>query len=191
MPKIIVFEGPDGGAKTALSKYLADYFGYLRIWTPEEPFRSIRHIFDKSDMDYKVRFGFYSSSVLFTNNRILNELQDQEGILIDRFTASLWVYHNIMDPGTDYKVLVDSLGFLQPDLEFIMTADDSVLIERMQERYQNSSIAHREQNPEFLAKVAQSYRNIKGDNIVHIDTSGNEPKEQILKRAIGYIKELR
>ena len=168
-PSFIVVEGPDGVGKTKLTSRLATQLGYTAYKTPPESFRRIRALYDAEGVDPMVRFFFYEGSLHTAVQEIQGIISGSSGVVCDRFTDSLRVYHEALS-GRSLSKVVGDCGFPTPDLTIVLTADPCVLSGRRTGRGQTHD-TRLEQDYALMAEVNTRFGKIVGDNILNINTT--------------------
>jgi thymidylate kinase len=153
MKKFIVIEGPDGSGKTTTVHNLAKKLGFVPIKTPSKKFIKIRNEYDRPGILVKDRFKFYSEGLKEDVREIQDYIKQDRGVVVDRYTLSLGIYHTEMDPNIDYMTLVDSMNFPKPDITFITISPLYLIQKRITLRNNPSSDSCLERNSEFMYQI--------------------------------------
>lgn len=171
---VIVVDGPDAAGKTTLTSSLAQALQYVPIKTPPASFRARRAPYDVAGVSPLERFHFYAQGVKASCDEIAAAQSSHGGAVVDRYTYSLILHHAELDPTVDFAALADAYHFPLPSRTFILTADLSVLAERIARR-DGQTDAALERNQEYLGRVLHRFRQANDLQTVHLDTSTATP----------------
>jgi thymidylate kinase len=172
MGQLITIEGPDGSGKSTIIKRLSLDENIQVIKTPPEVFRKIRNKYDVPEVATIDRFNFYARGLRQSVNEI-NFLFSEgiDKVVVDRYTHSLGLYHDVMEPEVNYQEKVKRLSFPEPDLDLILIAPIEFLMGRIRQR-ENRTDRHLENNQNYIEKVLNKYMSLpKKPNRFFIDTA--------------------
>ncbi len=185
----IVFDGIDGCGKSTQISMLHDYLfkkdKKIRILTTREPTsgkygRKIREMLTAhedpySDSDTLLDL-YIKDREYHLENTIKPFLKGDEGnisiVLCDRYYYSTIVYQHAQGVELN-KVISMSKEFLKPDLAVILDLNPETALHRISK----DRIIEKFEKIEFMKRIRDGFLKLKDvldDNIVYIDTSGNE-----------------
>jgi dTMP kinase len=174
---LIVFEGIDGAGKSTQAEILLSKLkeqGYPVVYY-REPSDSKWGQEIKSKAQLADSLTPQEELELFQRDREENvkynlkpSLERKEVIILDRYYFSTIAYQGAkgIDPESIRKR--NEAFAVKPDLVFVLDVRAGEGLERIADRGQRDMLFERE---EYLVKVRQFFKNLKGDNIYHIDAS--------------------
>lgn len=180
----IVFEGIDGSGKSAqafgLVKLISQMDKHNHILLTREPYRT-REIRKILMLDENPEEKSEKLAELFVNDRkehilelIIPNLEKGVFVVSDRYKYSTICYQAAQ--GLDISKLIEMhLGFLIPDIIFIIDVPVEIAMERMKKDNIRKSEQKFEKNVQFMEKVRQNYLSMKNllqeEKIIFIDGS--------------------
>ncbi|MEP7162199.1 MAG: hypothetical protein ABI747_00330 [Candidatus Moraniibacteriota bacterium] len=185
-PDILVVEGVDGVGKTALAKALATALGFRYLYTPQPPLASIRKELE-SLRDPNTRFFYYLTSVVAIQKWIMERLESNQGVVIDRYIYSTLAMHQLL--GVDIScVNVDKLPIVFPTVSILLTASAKTREERLVARSGLQTYdRHIEQSTALLDRAQVAFRKVCPWSII-INTDSLSA-EMVLRKVLHLLKE--
>jgi len=162
----ICVEGIDGTGKSTVARKVAELLNGIYYKTPPEPFASIRGVVDRVGDAY-ARALYYAASVAYAATEI-KCLREIAPVVCDRYIYSTIAYHVVLSP--EVGALLRSLPFDQPDQSFVLTAEESVRLQRLDDRSRTleQPPLNRDYDGGFLAKVQNEFLTL---GLTEIDTT--------------------
>lgn len=174
----IVIEGIDGVGKTTIAKNLAQALGAVYYPTPPETLvhfkrelhdgtiTNLRHFVDQLGNN-EIRFFYYLIGVLYASQDI-KELLKSNSVVCDRYISSTLAYHYALSP-TLKNIDLSNLHYLQPDAEFLLDANETTRMQRINSRGSKSASDKQiEENTLLLGNIRSEFRNL---GLKVVDTS--------------------
>lgn len=129
----IIFEAIDGVGKSSIAKMLGSELGAMNCTSPQEPFRSYRNYFDKSDP--RVRFLFYLSANLALGKNI-EKWTLTTPVVCDRYLLSTLAAHEVRGVPKHWFELMSPIikQIYPPDLVVLLECDENVRLQRLTQR---------------------------------------------------------
>ncbi len=128
---LLALEGADGCGKTTLCRVLAERLGATAYATPPKKYLQTREQID-SDASADDHYKFYRDGIYDAHDEIVNLLQNNNKVVIDRYWLSTYTYHQVM--GVTGSSKNDFASITQPNLTVILALNYKVQIERMLHR---------------------------------------------------------
>ena len=125
----VVLEGADASGKTTLCPILANQLGARVYTTPSAKYLGQRERIDReaSPQDH---YRFYRDAIYDASDEI--RLMSSGGdVICDRYWFTTYVYHKIMGANVSVD---DFRSIIKPDLTVILSLDQEVQFQRMQQR---------------------------------------------------------
>ncbi|MFQ6070058.1 MAG: dTMP kinase [Candidatus Aminicenantales bacterium] len=193
---LIVFEGIDGSGKStqaSLLKRKLEKRGY-DVACFSEPSESRWGLKIKKEALFPDSLTPEEELSLFVRDRkenvkknVLPALKRGKIVILDRYYFSTISYQGAK--GIDTRRIRDmNESFApRPDLVFILDVEPETGLKRIRDRKQKMRLFEQE---EYLVRVREIFRQIKGSNVIHVDASKKEEEvaEQIEKIVFGFLK---
>lgn len=162
----ICVEGIDGTGKSTVAREAARRLNGIYYKTPPEPFSGIRQVVDRVSDPY-ARALYYVAAVAYAATEI-HCLCEIAPVVCDRYIFSTIAYHEVLAP--EVGAAVRSLPFDPPDHSFLLVAEESERLRRLEERAKQLELPplNRDYDSGFLARVQEKFL---GLGLTLIDTT--------------------
>lgn len=182
-PIIVVIEGVDCVGKTTLAKSICNEPGWSYLYTPREPFSSIRKEIEGMK-DLNARFFYYISCVVGVQQHIKSILDDGKNIVIDRYVYSTFVMHKTLGVDTEC-VDRNRMNIYHGDCKILLSASSDVRTQRMLQRNTGRTVDYSiEQRQDVLDMAQDEFRKMPLKEI----KTDNLSMDEVYGRAIDIIK---
>lgn len=180
---LIVFEGIDGSGKTTQAKILLDKLRkkgidavYFQEPTQGKWGRIIKEkaLFPDSLTPQEEVNLFQKDRKQNVEKNLKPALKEKKVVILDRYYFSTIAYQGAkgIDPG--WIRLSNEKFVVKADMVFILDIEAKNGLQRIEDRRRKDRLFERE---EYLVKVREMFRSLKGKDFIHID--GTKPKEEI------------
>jgi dTMP kinase len=195
---LIVFEGIDGSGKTTQAEILLAKLlkmGVVAVYLREPSLgRWGREIKEKAA--YADSVTPEEELALFQKDRrenveknLVPALDEKKAVILDRYYFSTIAYQGAkgIDPESIRRMNEEFV--VTPDIVFILDVDPRAGLARIADRGQKDELFERE---DYLVRVRDLFRNIEGDNVLHIDGSLSLEEISVLieKRTLALLSPL-
>lgn len=174
MVLFISVEGVDGVGKTTVARLLAASHGFQYYKSPSGPFEDLRKEVDKYASPVG-RYCFYRLALQY-DSAIITELLKKGPVVADRYIASTYAYHMVLDPRI--REIYSEIGVVRPTHQILLNARPEVRIERLEKRraseMRKASDIKLEDNVALINNVAGVFKTL---GLIEIDTSEMSPEE--------------
>ena len=187
---LIVFEGIDGAGKTTQAKILGEKLqqrGYEVVYF-QEPSQGKWGRLIKEKARFPDSLSPQQELELFQKDRRENveknlkpALAKKKIIILDRYYFSTIAYQGAKGLDPDWIRTLNEEFAVRPDLVFILDVAAGKGLKRIENRKKKDKLFEKE---EYLVKVRQIFKSLKGKNIFHIN--GEKPQDEI-SREVGKI----
>ena len=192
---LIVFEGIDGSGKTTQAEILMENLqkeGVDSVYFQEPSKGKWGHLIKKKAL-IADSLSPQEELALFQKDREDNvkknlkpALQQKKVVILDRYYFSTMAYQGARGINSE-RIRRDNEKFaVRPDMVFILDVQASKGLKRIEDRKKKDMLFEKE---DYLVKVREIFRGIKGDNIFHIDAmrSIQDISREIEKIALDYL----
>ncbi len=161
---LIVFEGIDGCGKDTQIKLLKEKLGAIVFKYPTQTNKVLNdYLAKKISPDPKALFLTFLSDIAEDQKNVRNALASNKTVILDRYVFSTIAYE--ID-GIDYprgKRIVESIGFLKPDLVILLDIDSKTSQERKRKQ---KELDRYEENSQYLDKVRANFIRLYEDRFL-------------------------
>lgn len=182
---MIVFEGIDGAGKTTQAKILLEKlqikgFGVVYFREPsrgkwghliKEKALLSDSLTPEEEMDL-----FQRDRKEDVEKNLKPALKRKKVVILDRYYFSTIAYQGAKGINPQWIRIINEKFAVKPDLVFILDVRPKKGLKRIEGRKKKDRLFERE---EYLVKVREIFKGLKGENIIHID--GEKLKEEISK----------
>ena len=192
---LIVFEGIDGSGKTTQAEILMKNLqkkGVDAVYFQEPSKGKWGHLVKRKAL-IADSLSPREELALFQKDREDNveknlkpALQQKKVVILDRYYFSTMAYQGARGINPE-RIRRDNEKFaVRPDMVFILDVEASKGLKRIEDRKKKDMLFERE---DYLVKVREIFRGIKGDNVFHIDAmrSIQDISREIEKIVFDYI----
>ena len=175
-PGFYVMEGLDGVGKSTVRELLKQN-GFEVLKTPPEDFPVPRSEYD--NLPVSDRFLFYLAGVVWASKKI--DKIEKRQIICDRYLLTTLAAHEALGLEKDYLISIEPVlkDILRPQVTFLLTADESVRLERLISRGANENdLANFKINNRLLDGYRQWSEKLQ-HKLIEIDTTFLDPDEVV------------
>jgi dTMP kinase len=162
---LIVLDGVDGCGKGTQVELLKEQFPDAIVFKyPTMNFSLLNDYLEKKiELDPKALFLLFLSDIANEQESIKESLEEGKTVILDRYVYSTIAYELDSFTYGDAKRIVESIGFLRPDIVLLLDIPSEISQDRKKKQ---KSLDRYEEDMAYLEKVRENFLKLHGEGFL-------------------------